>query len=91
MATSPSDSNNKNILAWLDRLQASVQSNGTTIKEVSEANKGREMSVQSAGEKAPGAFTLDVRAIVRDDGEESDEEYSGEKYARSSLDYGTSR
>ncbi|KAL1755599.1 fungal-specific transcription factor domain-containing protein, partial [Schizophyllum commune] len=79
MATSPSDSNNKNILAWLDRLQASVQSNGTTIKEVSEANKGREMSVQSAGEKAPGAFTLDVRAIVRDDGEESDEEYSGEK------------
>ncbi|KAL0948305.1 hypothetical protein HGRIS_010897 [Hohenbuehelia grisea] len=28
MATSPSDSNNRNIIAWLDRLQSSVQSAG---------------------------------------------------------------
>lgn len=28
MATSPSDQNNRNILAWLDRLQSSVQSAG---------------------------------------------------------------
>ncbi|KAH9914369.1 uncharacterized protein BXZ73DRAFT_55048 [Epithele typhae] len=29
MATSPTDQNNQNILAWLDRLQASVQAAGT--------------------------------------------------------------
>lgn len=28
MATSPSDQNNRNIIAWLDRLQASVRSSG---------------------------------------------------------------
>ena len=28
MATSPTDQNNQNVLAWLDRLQASVQSAG---------------------------------------------------------------
>ena len=30
MATSPTDQNNQNVLAWLDRLQASVQAAGTT-------------------------------------------------------------
>ncbi len=29
MATSPTDQNNQNVLAWLDRLQASVQAAGT--------------------------------------------------------------
>ena len=30
MATSPTDQNNQNVLAWLDRLQASVQAAGTS-------------------------------------------------------------
>ena len=30
MATSPTDQNNQNVLAWLDRLQASVQSAGAS-------------------------------------------------------------
>lgn len=29
MATSPSDQNNKNVLAWLDRLQSSIRDAGT--------------------------------------------------------------
>lgn len=89
MATSPSDSNNKNILAWLDRLQASVQSNGATIKAANEASKngGRETSIQNAGEKGgAGAFVLDVRAATRDEGEESDEEYSGGRDGEESDD-----
>ena len=30
MATSPSDQNNQNVLAWLERMEASVQTAGTT-------------------------------------------------------------
>ena len=30
MATSPTDQNNQNVLAWLDRLQASVQAAGAS-------------------------------------------------------------
>jgi hypothetical protein len=29
MATSPSDQNNKNVLAWLDRLQSSIRDAGS--------------------------------------------------------------
>lgn len=33
MATSPSDQNNRNIIAWLDRLQASVRAGGVGPSE----------------------------------------------------------
>jgi len=33
MATSPSDQNNRNIIAWLDRLQASVRAGGVGASE----------------------------------------------------------
>jgi hypothetical protein len=55
MATSPSDQNNQNILAWLDRLQDSVRTH---------AGGGDQ-------QRASKAFKLDLRAIGGDDSDES--------------------
>lgn len=55
MATSPSDQNNRNIIAWLDRLQASVRAGGVgpsepAFKLDSRAKTEEESEPESAGE-----------------------------------------
>ncbi|KAF5345063.1 hypothetical protein D9758_010418 [Tetrapyrgos nigripes] len=84
LATSPSDSGNKNVLAWLDRMQTSVQSQQAAVQD---AVKGQ-ASVQGAGGSGgPSAFTLMRQSIANAEnkgigidgnknreGEESDDE-----------------
>ena len=55
MATSPSDQNNRNIIAWLDRLQASVRAGGVghgepAFKLESRTKTEEESDPESAGE-----------------------------------------
>ncbi|KAI0795864.1 hypothetical protein C8Q75DRAFT_744153 [Abortiporus biennis] len=50
MATSPSDQNNRNVLAWLDRLQSSVQSAGTPGGAKAFGLESRQQGVQEESE-----------------------------------------
>jgi hypothetical protein len=71
MATSPSDKNNHNVVAWLDRLQSSVARKRTdTVRGV-------------GGVGGPAAFTMPrATATGAGDGEDSD----GEENARLGID-----
>jgi hypothetical protein len=55
MATSPSDQNNRNIIAWLDRLQASVRAGGVGPSEpafkLESRTKTEEYSDQESAEE----------------------------------------
>jgi hypothetical protein len=67
MATSPSDQNNRNIIAWLDRLQASVRAGGVgpsepAFKLDSRAKAEDESEPESAGEEDYDACDFDDAA-----------------------------
>lgn len=72
MATSPSDSNNRNVLAWLDRLQSSVRDAGKQVGPRAFSSPrdrtDEESDVDSEGKRTQAATLL---GGLRDDAEES--------------------
>ena len=64
MATSPSDQNNRDIIAWLDRLQASVRSAGAAAGERAFKLESR---TKNADDSDPESGEDDIEVVEPDD------------------------
>ena len=78
MATSPSDQNNRNIIAWLDRLQSSVRSAGgkggpQAFKDLRD-HKGASDEDSDADQHKTHAERYGLVSPVNNDGDNGDDE-----------------
>ncbi|KAF9267092.1 hypothetical protein L218DRAFT_955568 [Marasmius fiardii PR-910] len=94
MATSPSDSGNRNVIAWLDRLQSSVQNAGGKIGNNAFKLDGRSKvneDEDDSGEEETMTHAQRFGLVDREGGTESDEDRDGTDEAGDEADQNTRR
>lgn len=76
MATSPSDQNNKNVLAWLDRLQSSIRDAGTKAgpQAFRDLRDFENVEDDSEGEADNRVQAQIYSSVAKDDNEDLDAE-----------------
>ena len=87
MATSPSDQNNKNVLAWLDRLQSSIRDAGSQAgpQAFRHLRDFETIEDDSEGESDGRTQTQMHTTAAKDDGDDDDADDSLNAEAKSSL------
>ncbi|THU98704.1 hypothetical protein K435DRAFT_660495 [Dendrothele bispora CBS 962.96] len=83
LASSPSDNGNKNVLAWLDRLQSSVQSHQATVHDAVKSRGQKEDDSDDEGHTSPDQMFPNMspttgRTSIGND-EDEDDDADGDK------------